>query len=35
MSPLASPVDRITSANTGTSISTPLVVPSPWRTVGA
>src|ERR1700746_2869854 len=34
MSPLTSPVDRITSAKTGTSISTPLVVPSPRRTTG-
>ena len=28
-------MDRSTLAKIGTSISTPLVVPSPWRTVGA
>src|SRR5258708_19935390 len=34
MSPLASPVLASTSAKIGTSISTPLVVVSPWRTTG-
>src|SRR5215472_15949694 len=34
MSSLASPVAASTSPKTGTSISTPLVVPSPWRTHG-
>ena len=34
MSALASPVLASTSAKIGTSISTPLVVPSPYRTQG-
>src|SRR5262249_31189890 len=34
MSSLASPVAASTSPKIGTSISTPLVVPSPWRTHG-
>src|SRR5262249_38609500 len=34
MSSLASPVSASTRWKTGTSISTPLVVPSPWRTQG-
>src|SRR5262245_8791926 len=34
MSSLASPVAASTCRKTGTSISTPLVVPSPWRTHG-